>query len=96
MSTFKINLDSLSLNDIEIFEEITGIGIDSVQELMKSDRPKAKVLKTLYWLAARKDDPELTLEKAGDVSLAEDPFGTQTTDDVPDSEPPPESVSTSL
>ena len=67
-----IDFDSLTLDEIELLEEISGISIDAIgKRLTGEDAPKAKTMKALAFIAARRDDPEITLEDIGKIKLTD-------------------------
>ena len=64
--TVEIDLDDLTIEEVEIFEEITGIPID---ELGGAGKPKGKMLRALAYLSKRRTDPSITLEEVGRLRL---------------------------
>lgn len=69
---FSIDFDSLTLSEIELLEEISGISIDVIgKRLTAEDAPKAKTMKALAFIAARRDDPSVTLEDIGKIKLTD-------------------------
>ena len=67
-----IDFDSLTLDEIELLEDLTGISIDAIgKRIGGEDQPKAKVMKALAFVAARRDDPEITIEDIGKITLTE-------------------------
>lgn len=65
-----IELESLTVGEIEEIEEITGYPIDKVFD---GDRPRGKVLRAIGFVVKRRENPDFTLEDAGRlvVRLAE-------------------------
>ena len=66
--TMTLDMDALTLNEVEQLEEVTGTSID---KLMDDGNPKGKVLKALIWIVGLRENPELTLHEAGDIPLSE-------------------------
>lgn len=67
-----IDFDSLTLDEIELLEDLTGVSIDAIgKRIGGEDQPKAKVMKALAYVAARRDDPEITLEDIGKIKLTD-------------------------
>lgn len=61
-----VTLDTLTLDDLEALEDITGRPFD---EVFVKGRPKAKALKALAFISLRRDHPELTLEDVGSIAV---------------------------
>lgn len=59
-----IELDSLTVGEIEEIEEITGCPIDKVFD---ADRPRGKALRAIGFVVKRRDNPAFTLEDAGNL-----------------------------
>jgi len=66
MTTQKFDFESLTLEEVETIELISGSSID---QLMESGQPKGKALKAIVFVAEKRKNPEFTLEQAGKVSL---------------------------
>lgn len=67
-----LDFDSLTLDEIELLEDISGISIDAIgKRLTGDDAPKAKTMKALAFIAARRDDPSVTLEDIGKIKLTD-------------------------
>lgn len=66
MTTQKFDFESLTLEEVEQIELISGSSID---ELMEQGKPKGKALKAIIFIANKRIDPNFTLEDAGKVSL---------------------------
>lgn len=58
----ELNLNSLTIDEIEVIEDITGTSIDSI---LAPGAKRGKTLKALAYVARRRDDPSFTLEQAG-------------------------------
>lgn len=69
-----IDFNSMTLNEIELIEQLTGRNIDSI---MTEDSPRGRSLKAIIFVFKKRTDPNFTFEKAGDYSLQEatDLFG---------------------
>lgn len=63
-----IEIETLTLNEIEELEELSGISIDS---LMAAGTPKGKILKALVYVVLKRTKPGITLEEAGNMPMAE-------------------------
>lgn len=66
-SNLKIDFDDLELDEIEIMEDISGIPFDEFQQ---KGMKKAKTLKALAFIAARRIDPDVTLEEVGKIKMS--------------------------
>lgn len=64
--TFKVDMQELTINDIETIEEMTGMPIDKIGD---ADQPKGKLMRALAFISARKTDPTATPESVGDLVL---------------------------
>ena len=64
--TFKVDVQQLTINDIETIEEITGLPIDRLGD---PDAPKGKLMRALALVKARKTDPTATPESVGNLVL---------------------------
>lgn len=58
----EINMDHLTVEEIEDIEEIIDAPIDSLQDPTKR---KGKLLRAIVYVLTRRDDPDFTLEQAG-------------------------------
>lgn len=68
MTTQNFDFESLTLNEVEQIELITGSSID---QLMDAGSPKGKALKAIIFIVKKRTDPSFTLEQAGEVSMTE-------------------------
>ena len=64
--TFKVDVQELTINDIETIEEMTGLPIDKIGD---PDAPKGKLMRALAFVKARKTDPDATPESVGHLVL---------------------------
>ena len=60
--TFVIDVDDLTIDDIETIEEMTGMPIDKLGD---PTMPKGKMLRALAFVKARRTDPTATPESVG-------------------------------
>ena len=68
-NVFSIDIESLTIDDIETIEEMIGAPIDKLGE---PDMPKGKMLRALAFVKARKTDPDATIESVGSMRIAID------------------------
>lgn len=61
-----INLDDLTIAEIETMEDVIGGPID---EAFKEGRPRGKALRALGYVIKRRTNPEFTLEDAGNLHI---------------------------
>lgn len=72
-----IDLEDLTIEEVEVLEEITDTALD---ELFAPGAKKGRVLRALAYIAARRDNPNVTLEEVGSKRLV-------IQDDAEDSDP---------
>lgn len=78
-----IDFDSLTLDEIELLEEMTGVSIDAIgKRLGGDDQPKAKVMKALAFVASRRENPDVTIEEIGQIKLTDLVAGLEVTADA--------------
>lgn len=63
------DIESMTMGDFELLEEATGQPFSELIETFQKKQFTAKVLKGIVWLQLRKQDPQATLEDAGNVKL---------------------------
>jgi len=68
MTTNLFDFESLTLNEVETIELITGSSID---QLMDAGQPKGKAMKAIIFIMKKRTDPNFTLEQAGALSMTE-------------------------
>jgi hypothetical protein len=68
-NVFSIDIESLTIDDIETIEEMIGAPIDKLGD---PDMPKGKMLRALAFVKARKTDPDATIESVGSMRIAID------------------------
>lgn len=61
-----VDLDHLTVNEIDAIEEIMGMPID---ELFAAGHPRGKALRAVGLVMKRRTDPSFTLEQAGDLVI---------------------------
>jgi hypothetical protein len=64
MNTF--DFESLTLEEVEILENLTG---DSIDQAFANGKPKGKALKAFIWVVGKRDNPNFTIEEASKFSL---------------------------
>ena len=62
----KIDFDTLTLNEVEQIEMLTGA---SIQTIMTDEAPKGRTLKVILWIFGKRANPSMTLEEAGEITL---------------------------
>jgi hypothetical protein len=68
MTTNSFDFESLTLNEVEQIELITGSSID---QLMDAGQAKGKAMKAIIYIMKKRTDPNFTLEQAGNISMTE-------------------------
>jgi hypothetical protein len=68
MTTQTFDFESLTLNEVEQIELITGSSID---QLMDAGQPKGRAMKAIIFIMKKRTDPSFTLEQAGSLSMTE-------------------------
>lgn len=64
--TFEIDVEDLTINDIETIEDMTGMPIDKLGD---PNMPKGKMLRALAFIKARRTDPDATPESVGSLKV---------------------------
>jgi hypothetical protein len=62
----EINFDTMTLNEIEQIELLTGRSIDSI---MDDGAPRGRVFKAIIFIFKKRTDPNFTFEQAGEFSM---------------------------
>lgn len=62
----KIDFDTLTLNEVEQIEMLTGA---SIQTIMTDEAPKGRTLKVILWIFGKRANPSMTLDDAGEITL---------------------------
>jgi hypothetical protein len=63
---FSIDIESLTIDDIETIEDMIGAPIDKLGD---PSMPKGKMLRALAFVKARKTDPDATPESVGGMRI---------------------------
>ena len=66
---FDVDFDDLTIGEIEEIEELTGVSIKMIDD---PERPMGATLRVLAYIRKRRDNPDFTLEMAGDLLLVLD------------------------
>jgi hypothetical protein len=62
------DFESLTLNEVEQIELITG---NSIDQLLDAGQAKGKAMKAIIFIMKKRIDPQFTLEQAGEISMTE-------------------------
>lgn len=68
MTNQTFDFESLTLNEVEQIELITG---NSIDQLLDAGQAKGKALKAIIFIMKKRIDPDFTLEQAGQISMTE-------------------------
>ena len=68
MTSQNFDFESLTLNEVEQIELITG---NSIDQLLDAGQAKGKAMKAIIFIMKKRIDPEFTLEQAGEISMTE-------------------------
>jgi hypothetical protein len=68
MTNQTFDFESLTLNEVEQIELITGASID---QLLDAGQAKGKAMKAIIFIMKKRIDPDFTLEQAGQISMSE-------------------------
>lgn len=68
MTNQTFDFESLTLNEVEQIELITG---NSIDQLLDAGQAKGKAMKAIIFIMKRRIDPDFTLEQAGEISMTE-------------------------
>jgi hypothetical protein len=61
-----IDFDTMTLNEIEQIELLTGKSIDSI---MDDGAPRGRVFKAIIYVFKKRTNPDFTFEQAGEFSM---------------------------
>jgi hypothetical protein len=64
----KFDFESLTLEEVELIENLTNTGID---QAFADGKPKGKALAAFVWVVLKRDNPNYKMEDAKKVSLKE-------------------------
>jgi hypothetical protein len=62
----KFDFESLTLEEVELIENLTNTGID---EAFGNGKPKGKALAAFVWVVLKRDNPSYKMEEAKKLSL---------------------------
>ena len=68
MTSQTFDFESLTLNEVEAIELITG---NSIDKILDAGQPKGKAMKAIIFIMKKRIDPDFTIEQAGEVSMTE-------------------------
>lgn len=68
MTASSFDFDTLTLDEVETIETLTGTAIDS---LVADGTPKGKNLKAIIFVLGRRTNPEFTIADAGKYTITE-------------------------
>lgn len=66
-----IDLNSLTLGDVEDLEEYCGVPIMELEGRLRSNRLSTRMLTGLVWIMRRKTEPEFTIAQARELKFTE-------------------------
>lgn len=75
----EVNLNQLKVREIEDLEEAIGA---SIEVAFAAGAPRGRALRALAWIVKRRENPDFTLEEAGELTVI-------LADDAPDPQPAP-------
>lgn len=62
------DFESLTLEEVEIIENITG---ESIDKAFSDGKPKGKALRSFVWVVMKRTNPSYTIEEASKVTLSQ-------------------------
>jgi hypothetical protein len=68
MTNQTFDFESLTLNEVEQIELITG---NSIDQILDAGQAKGKAMKAIIFIMKKRVDPNFTLEQAGSISMSE-------------------------
>lgn len=68
MTNQTFDFESLTLNEVEQIELITG---NSIDQLLDAGQAKGKAMKAIIFIMKKRTNPDFTLEEAGQISMTE-------------------------
>lgn len=99
LETISVDIDGMTLGEMELVEDLTGLGLDEIGAVMSKPGPKVKVLTALAYVVKRRTQPDITLEEIKGMRIAladDDPKEPDGSDGQPGSLSPPASPSEPL
>ena len=64
----KFDFESLTLEEVEVIENLTNSSID---QAFQDGKPKGKALSAFVWVVLKRDNPNFKMEDAKKISLKE-------------------------
>lgn len=74
-----VNIDDLTLGELEDFEEAAGISVADIQA--RGGSMPVRAVSALVWVTKRRDDKDFTLDQARKIKLSEVEFTNPTEGD---------------
>ena len=68
MTNQTFDFESLTLNEVEQIELITG---NSIDQILDAGQAKGKAMKAIIFVMKKRVDPNFTIEQAGSISMSE-------------------------
>jgi hypothetical protein len=68
MTNQTFDFESLTLNEVEQIELITG---NSIDQILDAGQAKGKAMKAIIFIMKKRTNPDFTLEQAGQISMTE-------------------------
>lgn len=68
MTNQTFDFESLTLNEVEQIELITG---NSIDQILDAGQAKGKAMKAIIFVMKKRSNPDFTLEEAGQISMTE-------------------------
>jgi hypothetical protein len=68
MTNQTFDFETLTLNEVEQIELITG---NSIDQILDAGQAKGKAMKAIIFIMKKRIDPDFTLEQAGQISMTE-------------------------
>tara|TARA_Y100001963_G_scaffold130593_1_gene187042 strand:- start:1288 stop:1539 length:252 start_codon:yes stop_codon:yes gene_type:complete len=62
----EVDIEALKIREIEELEEISGMSVDNLEA---DDAPKGKLLRALAYIVKKRENPDFTLEDAGELVI---------------------------
>lgn len=64
---FTFDIEDLTIAEVETIEDITGMAID---EAFAPGAKRGKIMRAIAFVVKRREDPDFTLEQAGNLRIA--------------------------
>lgn len=65
----QIDLDGLTLGEMETVEDMTGLGLDEVFEALGQKGPKSKIVIALGFVTERRKNPDVTVDEVREMKF---------------------------